>query len=121
MRLLLSRALPLVLASVASARNILLTEQEASDRHLSVQERTCADEHSAVAVSGSGSFQNIGYGIDFTAHVCAAEDGRGHRAAGKVLNTQRTPRAAVTPSTTPIVPMLIRSTALPTWALRSRT
>ena len=87
MRLLLSRALPLVLASVASARNILLTEQEASDRHLSVQERTCADEHSAVAVSGSGSFQKIGYGIDFTAHVCAAEDGRGHRATGKVFST----------------------------------
>jgi len=87
MRLLLSRALPLVLTSVASARNILLTEQEASDRHLSVQERTCADEHSAVAVSGSGSFQLIGHGLDFTAHVCAAEDGRGHRATGKVFNT----------------------------------
>jgi len=74
-------------ASVASARNILLTEQEASDRHLSVQERTCADEYSAVAVSGSGSFQLIGHGVDFTAHVCAAEDGRGHRAAGKVFST----------------------------------
>lgn len=86
MRLLLSRALPLVLAaSVASARNIVLTKQEASDRHLSVQERTCADEYSAVAVSGSGSFQLIGHGLDFTAHVCAAEDG--HRATGKVFNT----------------------------------
>lgn len=86
MRLLLSRALPLVLAaSVASARNIVLTKQEASDRHMSVQERTCADEYSAVAVSGSGSFQLIGHGLDFTAHVCAAEDG--HRATGKVLNT----------------------------------
>ena len=91
MRLLLPRVLPLVLAasvSVASARNIVLTEQQASDRHLSVQERTCADEHSAVVVSGSGSFQFIGHGLDFTAHVCAAEDGRGHRATGKVLNTQ---------------------------------
>ena len=90
MRLLLLRALPLVLAaSVDSARNIGLTEQEASDRHLSVQERTCADEYSAVAVTGSGSFQFqlIGHGLDFTAHVCAAEDGSGHRAAGKVLLT----------------------------------
>ena len=88
MRLLLPHALALVLAaSVVSARNIVLTEQEASDRHLSVQERTCADEYSAVAVTGSGAFQLIGHGLDFTAHVCAAEDGRGHRATGKVLNT----------------------------------
>jgi len=91
MRLLLSRALPLVLAaSVDSARDIGLTEQEASDRHLSVQERTCADEYSAVAVTGSGAFLMLGgngHGLDFTAHVCAAEDGHGHRATGKVFNT----------------------------------
>jgi hypothetical protein len=79
----------MVLVSAVSARNIIMTEQEANGRHLSIQERTCVGEHSAVLVSGSGALVTSGYGVDFTAHVCAAEDGRDHRATGKVLNTMQ--------------------------------
>jgi len=89
MRLLLPHALPMVLVSAVSARNIIMTEQEANGRHLSIQERTCVGEHSAVLVSGSGALVTSGHGLDFTAHVCAAEDGRDHRATGKVLNTMQ--------------------------------